>query len=199
MAKRDVWIQALKRENPNRTKWTTKSRDRICSLHFVDGIPFKAKPLPNIHMGYNTKRQKAWHSLLKHQLPAKKTWEEKGEIEIGIINNEVNLIEATKKLPLSVILDDHSSCWQTDTLKFLTCVDKRNLIKVLVNEINELTLENKLLKRKTLCCANSNWSCFTWHKIKTDAKMNFYSGIQTIEMFNVIFILIKPYLPNIVY
>ena len=29
--------------------------------------------------------------------------------------------------------------------------------------------------------------------------MNFYTGIQTIEMFNVIFILIKPYLPNIVY
>ena len=100
---------------------------------------------------------------------------------------------------MSVILGDHSSCWQTDTLKFLTCVDKRNLIEVLVNEINELTLENKLLKRKTLCCANSNWSCFTWHKIKTDAKMNFYSGIQTIQMFNVIFILIKPYLPNIVY
>ena len=100
---------------------------------------------------------------------------------------------------MSVILGDHSSCWQTDTLKFLTCVDKRNLIEVLVNEINELTLENKLLKRKTLCCANSNRSCFTWHKIKTDARMNFYSGIQTIEMFNVIFILIKPYLPNIVY
>ena len=29
--------------------------------------------------------------------------------------------------------------------------------------------------------------------------MNFYSSILTIEMFNVIFILIKPYLPNIVY
>ena len=29
--------------------------------------------------------------------------------------------------------------------------------------------------------------------------MNFYTGIETIEMFNVIFILIKPYLPHIVY
>ena len=33
---RDEWIQALKRENPNRTKWTPKSSDRICSLHFAD-------------------------------------------------------------------------------------------------------------------------------------------------------------------
>ena len=78
-------------------------------------------------------------------------------------------------------------------------VDQRNLIEVLANEINELTLENKLLKRNTLCYANSNRSCFTWHKIKTDAKMNFYTGTQTIEMFNVIFILIKPYMPYIVY
>ena len=59
------------------------------------------------------------------------------------------------------------------------------------------TLENKLLKRKTLCYPSSNRSCFTWRKIETDAKMNFYTGIQTIEMFNVIFIFIKPYLQNI--
>ena len=29
--------------------------------------------------------------------------------------------------------------------------------------------------------------------------MNFYTDIVTIEMFNVIFILIEPYLPNVVY
>ena len=87
---------------------------------------------------------------------------------------------------------------KTFTLKYLACVDQRNLIEVLVNEINELTLENKLFKRKTLCYANSNKSCFTWRKIKADAKMDFYTGIRTIEMFNVVLILIKPYLLNIV-
>ena len=55
--------------------------------------------------------------------------------------------------------------------------------------MNELTLENRLLKRNTLCYANNIRSCFTWCKTKTNAKMNFYTGIQTIEMFNVIFIL----------
>ena len=109
-------------------------------------------------------------------------------MEIGITNNEVNQIESTTKLFSSVVLDDHSYCWQKDTPKCLACVDQRNLIEVLVNEINE----------KSLCYANSNRSPFTWHKIKTDVKIN-YTGIQTIEMFNVIFILIKPYLPNIVY
>ena len=114
-------------------------------------------------------------------------------MEIRIINNEVKQIESTTKLSLSVVLDYHSYYWLKDAPKCLACVDQRNLTEVLVNKINELTL-----KRKTLSYANSNRSCFTWRKIKTDAKMNFYTGILTIEMFNVIFILIKPYLPNIV-
>ena len=120
-------------------------------------------------------------------------------MEIGIINSEVNQIESKTKLSLSVVLDDHSCCWQKDTPKRLTCVNQRNSIEVLVNEINQMILENKLLKRKTLCYTNSNRSCLTWCKIKTNPKMNFYIGILTIEMFNVIFILIKRYLPNIVY
>ena len=140
-----------------------------------------------------------WATIQKHPLPAKKTRTEEGEMEIGIINNEVNQIEPATKLSLSVVLHDHSYYWLKDNPKCLACVDQRNLIEVLINEINELTLENKLLKRKTLCYANSNRSCFTWCKSKTDAKINFYTGILTIEMFNAIFILIKPYLPNIVY
>ena len=75
---------------------------------------------------------------------------------------------------------------QKHTLKCLACVVQRNLIEVLITETNELTLKNKLLKRKTLCYANSNRSCFTQHNIKADAKISFYTGIQTIEMCNVI-------------
>ena len=120
-------------------------------------------------------------------------------METEIINNEVNQIESTTKLSSSVVLNDHSYCWEKDTPKSLACIDHRNLSEVLVNKINELNLENKLLKRKTLCYAISNRSCFTWRKIKIDAKKINYTSINTIEMFNVILILIKPYLQNIVY
>ena len=95
---RDEWNQALKRENPNRTKWTTKSCNRICSIHFVHGIPTKANTLPTMHIGYDTKRQKTRRPLFKHTLRAKKTRAEEGEIEIEIINNEVNQIESITKL-----------------------------------------------------------------------------------------------------
>ena len=151
-------IQDFKRGNTNRMKWTLKCRDSICLLHFVDGIPTKANPLLIMHMDYDTKRQKTWCPLFKHIFPAKKIRVEEGEMEIGIINNEVNQIESTIKLSLSVILDYHSYCWQKDTPKWLACVDQRNLIEVLVSEINELTLENELLKRETVCYANSNRS-----------------------------------------
>ena len=157
---RDAWIQGLKRENPNKTKWIPKISDRICAFHLPDGIPTKANPLSIMHMGYDTKRQKTRRPLFKHSLPAKKTREEEGEIEIGIVNNEVNQIESTKKLSSAVVLDDYSYYWQNNTPKCLACVDQRNLIEVLVNEINELIVENYLLKRKTLCYANSNKSFY---------------------------------------
>ena len=82
-------------KNPNRTKWTPKRSHRICSLHFVDGIPTKANPLSTMHMDYDTKRQKTRRPLFKHPLPVKKTRVEEGEMEIGIINNEVNQTEST--------------------------------------------------------------------------------------------------------
>ena len=72
-----------------------------------------------------------------------------GKIEIEANDNELNrMFESTTKSPSSV-LDDHSYCWQKDTPKSLDCIDRRNFIEVLMNEIHELPLKNKLLKKKT--------------------------------------------------
>ena len=72
-----------------------------------------------------------------------------GKIEIEANDNEINpMFESTTKSPSSV-LDDHSYCWQKDTPKSLDCIDRRNFIEVLMKEINELSLKNKLLKKKT--------------------------------------------------
>ena len=117
--KRNAWIQDLKGENPDRTKLTPKSSDRICLLHFVDRIPTKANPLPSIRMGYDRKGQKTWRPLFEHPLPAKKRRVKEGEMETEIINNEVNQIESTTKLSSSVVLNDHSYCWEKDTPKCL--------------------------------------------------------------------------------
>ena len=36
-------------------------------------------------------------------------------------------------------------------------------------------------------------------KIKTDAKVKFYTGIPSVALFNTIFTLIKPYIPHVTY
>ena len=99
------------------TKSTPKSSDRICSLHFVDGIPTEANPLPTMHMGYDTKRQKRRRCLFKHPLPAKKTRTKEGEMEIEIINNKV--IKLSKSNWISLLLAEGypkvpNLCWSKE-------------------------------------------------------------------------------------
>ena len=62
-------------------------------------------------MGYDAKRQKSRRPLFKHPLPARKPQAEEGEMEIGIINNEVNQIGSATKLSSAVVPVDHSYCW----------------------------------------------------------------------------------------
>lgn len=60
-----------------------------------------------------------------------------------------------------------------------------------------LKKENKLLK-----CKNSNIKTtpfFSHSRIKTDKKMNFYTGIWTFALFNAIFSLLLPYLNTLKY
>ena len=53
-------------------------------------------------------------------------------------------------------------------------------MKALVSKINKLTLGNKELKYRSIM----KTSTFTLRKIKTDAKMKFSTGINTIVLFN---------------
>ena len=182
------------------TEQTGSQKVGIGFVHYILSMEFQLKQIHCQPCMWATieKAKKTRRPLFKYLLPVKKIRVEEFEMETGIINNEINPTESTTKLSSSVVFDGHFYCWRKDNPKCLVCVDQRNLIKVLINEINELTSGNKLLKRKTLCYENSNRSCFTWHKIKADAKKNFYTGIQTIEMFNVIFIffLIAIWLPH---
>ena len=39
---RQLWVKALRREFINKTLWQPTGSDRVCSIHFVDGIPSTA-------------------------------------------------------------------------------------------------------------------------------------------------------------
>jgi hypothetical protein len=197
---RERWINLMKREGPNKTKWTPTPTHSVCSLHFVDGIPTPSHPDPTLHMGYNlpaikqrrelfrkpyAKRRKTSVSLADHGATSSH-----GVLPVGM--NE----SATESQPPTQLssCSDHSYA-ASPQVRCLVCVDKGNLIHSLVDKINKLTLKCKITKRdKTV-----RSSVFTWRKIKSDKKMNFYSGFSSIALFNTVFVLLKPYLPKLRY
>ena len=55
---RQKWIQLLNRSSSNQNKlWSPKKCSRICSNHFIDGIPTEENSYPTENMGYNSKRK----------------------------------------------------------------------------------------------------------------------------------------------
>ena len=72
------------------------------------------------------------------------------------------------------------------------CNEKRVLIEPLLKGgVEELSVKlNKALHEET---------SFSWTKIKTNSKMQFYTGISTIVIFSRLFDLIKPCLQNFIY
>ncbi|XP_065671815.1 uncharacterized protein LOC136089687 [Hydra vulgaris] len=95
-------------------------------------------------------------------------------------------------------VSDHSYCSIQSTKVCKVCVDKSNLIESLISKVNTLTLTCQRFKRQIFFDSVKS-PVFTWRKIKTDAKMNFYTGLSTITLFESLFLLIKPYLPNLFY
>ena len=68
-------------------------------------------------------------------------------------------------------------------------------MKALVSKIRTLYLENKPLERRSIM----KTSTLTWRKIKTDAKIKFYIGINTTSLFNKIFRFTQPFLSDSIY
>ena len=87
--------------------------------------------------------------------------------------------------PMKIIPGDHTYCLPNNSTPCYACQDKSNLVKALISKIN---LYRSIMKTLT----------FTWRKIKTDAKMKFYPGINTIVLFNEILRLIPPFLIDVI-
>ncbi|XP_047123362.1 uncharacterized protein LOC124806458 [Hydra vulgaris] len=80
--------------------------------------------------------------------------------------------------------------------KCTSCEYKSSLITSYMSKVNSLTNQLKKLKiKQTVKCKQK----FSWKLVNNDKKMNFYTGISSIAIFNVIFGLLKPFLPSIRY
>ena len=66
----------------------------------------------------------------------------------------------------------------------------RHILSYLTRQVNTLL--------KSITVAGKS-TPMIFRKIKTDKKMNFYTGMSTVALFNAMFTLLKPHLPNIIY
>ena len=85
--------------------------------------------------------------------------------------------------PMKIIPRGHRYCLPNNSTPCYACQDKSNLVEALLSKINKLTSENKQLKHRSIITT----LIFTWRKIKTDAKLKFYTEINAIVLFNKIF------------
>ena len=71
---------------------------------------------------------------------------------------------------------------------------KGELIKSMGYKLSYLTHQVSTLIKSRVTVSDKS-TAMTFRKIKTDKKMNFYTGLSTIALFNATFLLSKPYLP----
>ena len=56
---KEVWIKAVRREPFNKKgSWQPAPSERVCSIHFVDGLATHENPIPTLFLGYEIKEKK---------------------------------------------------------------------------------------------------------------------------------------------
>ena len=160
----------------------------VCSLHFVDGEPTFDSPCPTLNMGY-----------LK---PTKKPQRHISHQELTVVKDSTVAMVGQASSS-----SDHLYCKNEDAA-CMACNDKNQVLKSMADEITSLNKQKEVLEEdiirlsedvKQLKIAMNSRKAFSTRTIKSDAKMRFYTGIQTIAMFNVMFSLIKPYVQKLVF
>ena len=185
---RQQWIRKMNRVTSKNKPWTPGQSDMVCSQHFVDGCPTLANSIPTLHLGYEATRKKPRRALIRVET------EKKPELSEAPTNPEADMDFVMKE-------DDSAR----ETASCTNCYDANLKVSSLQDELESLKTNNKRLQQKVNALSNqllhekNRGKPFSCKDIKSDAKMKFYTGIQTLAIFNVIFDLIKPCLSSMVY
>ena len=131
--------------------------DRVCSKHFVDGMPTDQNLVPSLHIGYDAPEKKERRTLKRDQCYRAKNVKKRRVISKA--SNDVSTpeeMDSNERLEMnsndgsergSFVLNEHSYCKSDDNKSCATCADQAELIKPLVSRVNKLTI-------------SSNWGVF---------------------------------------
>ena len=129
--------------------WQPAPSDRVCSIHFVDGLATDENPIPTLFLGYENKEKKSRRTLFRKPLeenvrdgditPATSTsQEEEVPLQANFIDEtlDINIEELNEPMeiiyePMKIIPGDHTYCLPNNSTPYYACQDKSNLVKAL--------------------------------------------------------------------
>ena len=185
------------------SKWLPKPSDRVCSDHFIDKIPTEAHPDPTLHLGYDVPVTTPRGALFRQSCSGRKRLFKlivhQYQFHLWLIYSISQPSSSTEPAlsDYGPVLD-HSYSLPAGVQLCPGCVDKNDVIDSLSKKVSLLKIDNQQLKREKILAATSK-SVSSWRKIKSDAKMNFYTGLSSNQVFNTVFSLIEPILPQVRY
>ena len=118
--KRREWISRMKRETAKKLPWTPRPSDRVCSEHFVDGIPTPENPFPFLKLGYSAQEKPKRREIIKHKL--KISQGESSTTTSSALDSSALLSPPQspaphlhrQKSPQREVIDEHSYCTKED-------------------------------------------------------------------------------------
>ena len=160
-------------------------------------------------MGYEVEGKKARRTLTRHPFSKKSKIKENNDVDDKDDAVPLSISTTVTKSHPTVTCStpynwsatplasfDHSYCMHEENMSLPSYSDLADEIKARKLKILKDKIKASKRSIKVLAQRHEN---FTWKKIKTDAKIRFYTGIASAALFNTIYTLIKPYIPHIMY
>ena len=174
-----MWTSLVKRISSNGSTWKPKDSSRLCSKHFVDGIPTLENPNPSLCMGYQLPVKTPRRELNRDSFPVQVTVAD----DFNYLNysspiNSPSCVPSTlSPAPAAAAADysysaDHDYSFTTSHEKCETCISKENLVKSLVSKVNTLTQKLKRISIADDVRSKSSFSCLE-KKLKLTQKLIF--------------------------
>ena len=184
--KREAWIKLLKRVTADNKEWKPCGNDRVCSEHFVDGIPTVENPNPTLKLGYELKQNQGELYLESLSLKSLKRYQQAAfQLSLPIIQPLLYQVQPFISSPPSPSLScpdfsspvsEHCYCTRSNPINCESCDYKDVLINSYKKKLEQLARQNRLLKRAKLLMKSKHIS-FSWAFTKADKNELLYWSI----------------------
>lgn len=193
------WEKLINRKDPKTGKnWESKSHDRVCSKHFVDGKPTVSHPAPTLHLGYS-----------KPDVVTPKRAPPKNRAHVHPTKKPRPRLPSPPMTPMQKVDHDHKYKYQgqCDCRPLCDCKGcvvkqiKINSLEEKVRQLERKLISNKLTKKPNTCktSVKKKKQLFGHENISTDNDVNHCTGIRSKAAFDAMYNHLAPHAKKMSY